>query len=242
VLVRQSPSANRPMPVPSEGNRTINPVIRARSAPPGTFEIVTPRPLPLCLSLACAAVLVVGCSSSTPNKVEVVEGEPTTTTAAPVETVPAEDLGEPTLSDTSEVTTVGLDTVEFGMTFDEAQQAAGTRLAVVEGDAGSSCYRVHAEKGPEGVTFLVSNSTVERVDIDSGPVTTRSGAGIGMPVGELTTLFPERLEPSPSPTGTTFTFVPTDEQDAQYRIIFETDGATVTSFRAGKLPEVTDGC
>ena len=82
-----------------------------------------------------------------------------------------------------------LDTVEFGMTFDEAQRAAGTRLAVVEGTAGSSCYRVDPEEGPEGVTFLVSNGTVERVDIDSGAVKTRSGAGIGTSISELTGLY-----------------------------------------------------
>jgi hypothetical protein len=194
------------------------------------------------VSIAFAAVLALGCSSSTDNKVEIVEGDTTTSNVVPVETVPTEDLGEPTLSDESEVTTVGLDTVEFGMSFDEAQQAAGTRLVVTEGDAGSACYRVDPEEGPEGVTFLVTNSTIERVDIDSGAVQTRSGAGVGTSISELTELYGDRLESAPSPEGTTFTFVPADESDAEYRLIFETDGSTVTSFRAGKLPEVIDGC
>jgi hypothetical protein len=196
----------------------------------------------LCVSIAFAAVLATACSSSTDNTVEVVESETTTSTAAPVDTVPAEELGEPTLSDESEVTTVGLDTVEFGMTFDEAQQAAGTRLAVVEGTGGSDCYRVDPEEGPEGVTFLVSSGTIERVDIDSGAVKTRSGAGVGTSISELTGLYGERLESAPTPQGTTYTFVPADEADADYRLIFETDGSTITKFRAGKLPEVTDGC
>ena len=44
--------------------------------------------------------------------------------------------------------------------------------------------------------------------------------------------------------GNTATFVPTSANDANYRVIFETDGTTVVSFRAGKLPEVTNaiGC
>jgi hypothetical protein len=196
----------------------------------------------LLVGVLLAFAAVAGCSSSTENKVAVVDGESSTTTTT-VATLPVpSDLGEPTLTDDSEVTTVGFGAVEFGMTLEDAEKAAGTRLVVIDGEAGSSCYRVEPEQGPDGVSFLVSDGRIERVDIDSGAVTTRSGAGIGMAVAELTTLFPERLQSAPTPNGTVLTFVPTDEGDADYRIIFETDGTTVTSFRAGKLPEVEEGC
>jgi len=207
--------------------------------------VVTPRrfyPSTVFVVVALVGIVVAGCSSGTENKVAVIDGEASSTTTTVVTTPPPGDLGEPTLTDDSEVTTVGLDAVEFGMTFDDAQKAAGTRLVVVDGQPGSSCYRVEPEVGPEGVSFLVSDGRIERVDIDSGPVTTRSGAGIGMSISELTTLFPERLETAPTPDGTVLTFVPSDEGDADYRIIFQSDGTTVTSLRAGKLPEVEDGC
>jgi hypothetical protein len=181
------------------------------------------------------------CSSSTDNRVEVVEGG-TSTTAATSETTAPIEFGEPTLSDDSEVTTVGLDAVEFGMTFEDAQAAAGTRFVPLDGETVGACYRVRPEEGPEGVTFVVSDGRIERVDVDAGAVTTRSGAGVGMPVGELTALYPDQLEASPGASGTTFTFVPTDEADAEYRIIFDTDSTVVTAFRAGKLPQVTEGC
>ncbi|WP_255327297.1 hypothetical protein [Synechocystis sp. PCC 7509] len=34
------------------------------------------------------------------------------------------------------------------------------------------------------------------------------------------------------------TFIPKDKSDRFYRLVFETDGKRVLSFRAGKLPEV----
>jgi len=44
--------------------------------------------------------------------------------------------------------------------------------------------------------------------------------------------------------GNTAVFVPTSANDANYRVIFETDGAKVLTYRAGKVPEVTNpvGC
>lgn len=39
-------------------------------------------------------------------------------------------------------------------------------------------------------------------------------------------------------------FIPRDEEDSNYRVIFETDGQKVVRYRAGKLPEVgyIEGC
>ncbi|MEZ5166347.1 MAG: hypothetical protein R2695_07585 [Acidimicrobiales bacterium] len=39
---------------------------------------------------------------------------------------------------------------------------------------------------PEGISFLVHRSTVERIDITAGPISTTSGAGIGTTEEELT--------------------------------------------------------
>ena len=88
--------------------------------------------------------------------------------------------------------------------------------------------------------MMVSKGTIERVDVRSGLVKTRSGLGIGTTLDQLKTALKEQLQVN----GTTATFVPTSANDANYRVIFETDGAKVTSFRSGKIPEVTNaaGC
>jgi hypothetical protein len=160
-----------------------------------------------------------------------------TTTLGPV---PAE-LDAPKLTDSSAVTTAGIGPLTFGMTIALAQPAIGTRLLTESGRApAGECFYVKPEKGPDGVFMMVSKSTIERVDIRSGNVKTRSGLGIGTTLDQLKTALKDQLQIN----GNTAVFVPTSANDANYRVIFETDGTKVTSFRAGKVPEVTNpvGC
>jgi hypothetical protein len=128
------------------------------------------------------------------------------------------------------------------MTIALAQPAIGTRLLTESGRAPfGECYYVKPERGPAGVFFMVSKSTIERVDVrPGGVVKTRSGLGIGTTLEQLKSALGAQLQVA----GNTATFVPTSANDANYRVIFETDGTTVVSYRAGKLPEVTNaiGC
>jgi hypothetical protein len=157
-------------------------------------------------------------------------GPTTTLGAAPPE------LAAPKLTDKSTVTTAGIGTLSFGMTVQQAQVAIGTRLLTETGGAPTGqCYYVKAEQGPDGVFFVVSSSTIERVDIRSGAVKTRSGLGIGSTIDQLKTALGAQLQIS----GTTAVFVPTSANDANYRVIFETDGTKVVSYRSGKVPLVT---
>lgn len=167
------------------------------------------------------------------------------TTPAPVTTVPpdADEYGPPQLSAGSPVSTAGLGAVTFGLTVAQAQNAAGT--AMIAQGAESDCYRVVAHRGPEGVTFLVHEGTIERVDIDSGPVTTRSGVGIGTAESTVIDLFGDKIQRQSRPDGSTdLLFVPVDAGDRNYRVVFNIADGTVLSFKAGKIPMVlTDtGC
>lgn len=159
---------------------------------------------------------------------------PTTTSSLPPE---AGEFGPPTLSVNSTVSTVGLDTVTFGMNVARAQEAAGTFL-VPTGPI-SECYTVIPNEGPEGVTFTVIGGTVERVDIDDGSVTTRSGLGIGTPENVIVDLFGDQLERTVNDDGTVdLIFVPTDEGDANFRVVFTIADGTVLRYRSGKVPEI----
>jgi hypothetical protein len=151
-------------------------------------------------------------------------------------TPPGTDLGQPTLDGASTVSTTGLDTVVFGMSIAQAEKAAGTRLLPDESiPAGVGCVVLRPESGPAGILFTVTAGTVERVDIVAPATTrTRSGAGIGTTVAQLQTLFGDRLVAN----GTTYVFTPQDAADAAFRVIFETDGTTVTAFRSGRVPQV----
>lgn len=166
---------------------------------------------------------------------------PTTTPAPTTSEVPesAADLGPPTLSVNSTVSTVGLDTVEFGMTVARAQIAAGAYMAPT-GPIGD-CYTVLPDGGPNGVTFTVLNSTIERVDIDAGSITTRSGIGIGTREEVITDLFGDQLERAVNDDGTVdLIFVPTDPGDADFRVVFTISNGAVLRFRSGRMPGILD--
>ena len=171
---------------------------------------------------------------------------PTTTTTTPtattttVTTVPPENpeqYGPPTLSARSTVSTVGLDTVHFGMTVADAQKAAGTVL--VPGGPTGPCYHVVPRDAPEGIVFLVHEGTIERVDINSGPITTRSGVGVGSPESMVTDLFGDSVERQVRIDGTVdLVFVPKDPGDQKYRVVFNVSEGAVRALKSGRLPQV----
>ena len=169
----------------------------------------------------------------TPNTT--VEATTTTVTTVPPEN--PEQFGPPTLSNRSTVSTVGLDEVHFGMTVAAAQEAAGTVL-VPAGPTGA-CYHVVPFDAPEGIVFLVHAGTIERVDINSGPITTRSGVGVGSPESMVTDLFGDRIEREVRVDGTVdLVFVPTDPGDQNYRVVFNVSEGVVRAFKSGRLPMV----
>ena len=66
------------------------------------------------------------------------------------------------------------------------------------------------------------------------------GPAWAAPRPQLYELFGARLLATPyaDGSGNSIQFIPVDESDADYRVIFETNGTTVTSMRAGRLPVV----
>ena len=167
----------------------------------------------------------------------------TTTTTSTTTTLPV----NPNISASDTVTTGGLGPVRIGMNPQEANIAAGYGLALEFID--DACYYLLAEPVLDDVGFMVSNGTIARVDIFPGSdITTRSGAKIGMSEAQIIGLFGDKIETSAHPYvtgGKYLTFVPVDEVDQTFRVIFETDeNGIVTSYRAGRLPEVgwIEGC
>ena len=176
-------------------------------------------------------------TSTSPTTSTTTTVQATTTTITTVPPDNPEQFGPPTLSSRSTVSTVGLDEVHFGMTFADAQKAAGTVL-VPAGPTGA-CYHVVPHDAPEGIVFLVHSGTIERVDINSGPITTRSGVGVGSPESMVTDLFGDRIEREVRVDGTVdLVFVPRDEGDQDYRVVFNISDGAVRAYKSGRLPMV----
>jgi hypothetical protein len=160
----------------------------------------------------------------------------TTTTST---TIPPNFSGEPEFDSASSVSTVGIDVVAFGMTVSQAETALGGTLVPVTDEIDGECFLIRPGGGPTGVELAVTAGTIERVDITNPEITTRSGAGVGMPEEELLALFGERLTSTPrAGGGNTVVFTPADAGDAAFRVIFETDGTAITSFRSGRVPQI----
>lgn len=136
----------------------------------------------------------------------------------------------------SRVSTVGIGSVYFGMSPEEAAERAGTEWDGVP-TGGADCYVVTPNNGPPGVALWVYHGTVERVDIDTPLLRTQSGLGVGTHLGELQSRLGDKLvvEDHPLLAGWTLaTFVPTDPNDAAFRIAFDISGGEVIRFRTGR--------
>ena len=169
-------------------------------------------------------------------------------TTQPPETLgtlaPIEGLGTPTIDTSSSVSTVGIDHIMFGMTVHDAQVAAGSQFTPVTPIG--HCYLVIPDDAPPGITFWVVAGTVERVDVDTRTITTRSGAGIGDTEARIREMFGERIHTTllPDGSGNLLAFVPKDVADATYRVMFLSNGVQIPRLWAGRLPwaEELGGC
>ncbi|MDE0579254.1 MAG: hypothetical protein F4124_02020 [Acidimicrobiia bacterium] len=164
-------------------------------------------------------------------------------TSEPVERPEPENFDDPAFTSDDKLSTVGLGSVYFGMTPDEAGDAVTTLWTGGPGEGTPRCYLLAPAGGPSGVVLTIYNSSIERIDITNPSITTRSGASVGSTEAQLHELFGERLVVSPyaDGSGNSIQYVPVDEADVDYRVIWETDGTSVTSMRAGRLPAVAPG-
>lgn len=135
--------------------------------------------------------------------------------------------------------------VRYGMTLAQLGQATGDSLAGAP--VGPGCGYLTLAKAPAGLRWMIENGQVVRVDADSAALRTDRGAGIGMAEAEVNRLYRGELEVQPHKYvegGHYLVYLSPERADSGLRVVFETDGAVVTRFRAGVLPAVAyvEGC
>jgi hypothetical protein len=153
--------------------------------------------------------------------------------------------GQSQLTATSKVAINGIGPIRVGMTIQQAEASARTRL-VSQGSKLGNCWYVKPQGGPRDISFMVIDGQIARVDIyGNSPITTVSGARIGDTENRIKSLYAVRITPHEYVQGGHYlTVFPNDTPDRQYRMVFETDGKRVKLIRAGRLPEVEylEGC
>jgi hypothetical protein len=139
----------------------------------------------------------------------------------------------------------GAGSMVFGATLAEANRASGGKFAAPGGQAG--CASVRVPGSPPGMRFMVETGHVVRVDVDSVGVMTDRSAGVGMSETDVQHAYGDSLRVMPQkydPAGHYLIYTPAQPADSSLRIVFETDGKTVTRYRAGVEPavEYVEGC
>jgi len=131
--------------------------------------------------------------------------------------------------------------VQVGMTIQQASQRLGRKLVPV-GTSNEGCFYVEPESGNVGITFMVENGYIVRFDVTGNNVLSDQGVKIGDSEEKVKSAYPGRVETERHPYDEKGHYLKI--KNGGFGMIFETDGKNVTSFRAGRLNEVSyiEGC
>lgn len=143
------------------------------------------------------------------------------------------------------ISTSGLGPAKIGMTVAEAAQALQREL-MVDGEIDSPrCYYVKPHPPIIGLAIMVSHGRVVRFDVTEPGITTLSGLGVGDTEARVIEVLGSSIEITPhkylAPEGNYLTLW---SENRRFAVRFETHLGKVTSFYAGRLPEVrhVEGC
>ena len=196
------------------------------------MRFITAKTFP---TAAAAFFLVSACVSKEPRNAE-------DSAAAAAVTPPAPASDTATHVSEWQVTPKGIGPLTAGMSLDQANIVLHKKLDIPSKLGECSIMKVKGD--PKGISLMVENGTVTRVDVTSGSVTTVEGAKIGDSEAAVKSLYPGQVAVQPHKYTSGHYLVVTPKSGGDYRIIFETDGSNVTRFRSGTLPSVAnvEGC
>lgn len=199
------------------------------------------RPVGLLLLIA---VMLGACSGGTPDS----------------EASPSASAG---LTINSEVGLSNIGPVVIGMTIEQLSQAAGVPLirqpdfdvAIAEKKCAYMSpgtipgYVPPPNSGNKSpLAFMIVDGKLARVDVLGGEFKTRAGIKVGSTEQEVQTAFGNSSPLPPrafiGPPYRYLTATPRQADKANFRLVFESDGAKVVQFRVGQLPQVEwkNGC
>lgn len=166
-------------------------------------------------------LLVAACDASRPSPAD--SAAPAAKTAPP--TAAAVDFG-------------GIGDLRIGATL-ASINARGNTLPAATGDE-RACRMVRDTTLPAGVRLMLVDDVLERIDVDSSGVQTAEGVRVGATEADVMGAYGSRVVVQPhkytGPRG--HYLIVSDPVDTTRRLVFETDGSKVTTYRAGRRPAV----
>lgn len=143
------------------------------------------------------------------------------------------------------VTPRGVGPVETGWTLAQLNAALGEQLRPTY-EINPECDYLDPAALPDGIGLMVLQDTIVRIDVDTTGIPTAEGAAVGDTEARVLELYQGRVEVMPhkytGPEG--HYLVVRWPADTLHLLIFETDGAKVLHYRAGRRPavEYVEGC
>ena len=138
--------------------------------------------------------------------------------------------------------------ISYGMTLRQATAILGETLELAEPGLFEGCDYASGKTTPPGTSFMVWDTVIVPVDVDTPGVWTRSGIEVGSSEDDVRKKYPGRIRtdghPYDGPDAHYLIYEPVAAADTSFGIIFETDGRRVTRYRAGlrKAVELIEGC
>lgn len=199
-------------------------------------------------ALLTAALAIAAIPTGESGSTVLVPNAPLPSATAPE---PAPPVAPERLSASSRLRLDGIGPVLVGMSLDEASAAAGMAFGIVPNSdriGTGACAYAAAEGGPEGVSFMVVNGRIVRIDVTSAHIRTVSGIGAGSTEADVLAAYPDRIRVQPNPYAghrgaRDLVYVP-DEGSRHLGFLFQADGGRVNSFRSGLSNAVMapEGC
>ena len=150
------------------------------------------------------------------------------------------------LRETMPVSFDGLGPVRIGMTALQIRAAVAVPLTSDKQDFEPGCYYLHPKE--DEIAFMMLKDRLGRIDVNGGRWRTFSGVGIGTTEAQVRRVHGDelRVEPHPydGPVGKYLIVRPRQTRYRGLELLYETDGAIVTTFRAGTKEAVSliEGC
>jgi hypothetical protein len=206
-------------------------------------SVIRMLPRVLALALCCAAGCTVSDSSKSADSAALADSVAPAAVAAR-STSPARSAttpSDPTPSDRGTVAFDGVPPLRVGMSAADARRALGIAAS---GASGSSCSYLDT-KGKSKAYVMLRSDTIARLEIRDRSLATTAGARVGDSEASVLALYRGRVTTQPHkylPNG--HYLVVTTPADRSLRLVLETDGKQVTTFRVGREPEVeqVEGC
>ncbi len=162
-----------------------------------------------------------------------------TTLIAPILLVTHTSANEPW-----RITTRGYGPIQAGQSLSEAARLMGTRLRTYENrPLEPECDHLYAEKGYEGISLMVQNGKLTRIEVSSPSVSTLSGIKVGDTTTRLKQVYGNRLKIEQHKYDDAGFYYYVWEQSERYGVKFEIAGDKVSEIYSGDTSiQLVEGC